>query len=81
MAEARINRHVALEEVDMLWDEPQIRHFHRMYREGKDMYTIAKTLRRSRKEVALLALDQMSWEKFIRLIGREASGEAAGEGK
>ncbi|MDA2567485.1 helix-turn-helix domain containing protein [Bacillus cereus] len=58
MKESRINIHIALEELNFLWDEKDIMWFRRMWNEGRSFRYMCQKLRRSEKEVLLLALDQ-----------------------
>ncbi|PEE36083.1 sugar ABC transporter substrate-binding protein [Bacillus pseudomycoides] len=50
--------HVALEEVNFIWDERQIILFREMWNSGASLVEMAKRLKRKQVEVAVLILDQ-----------------------
>ncbi|PHE92485.1 sugar ABC transporter substrate-binding protein [Bacillus pseudomycoides] len=50
--------HVALEEVNFIWDERQVILFRKMWNNGVSLAEMAKQLERKQVEVAVLILDQ-----------------------
>lgn len=58
MKESRINIHIALEEVNSLWGKREVWRFREMWNEGRSFQYICQKLKRSEREVLLLALDQ-----------------------
>lgn len=58
MTERRRNIHIALEDIDFVWDEDKIKAFRRLWREGANIYELEQELGRGQNEIAVLILDQ-----------------------
>jgi hypothetical protein len=50
--------YLALEEANFVWRDHEIRRFDELWREGKDIMTMAKIFKRPQFEVALLVMDR-----------------------
>lgn len=54
----RQNIYIVCEEIDMVWDEQDIKEFERMWKEGLSIEDIAKSFDRDPDEVGLLIIDR-----------------------
>nr|WP_196471750.1 helix-turn-helix domain-containing protein [Bacillus sp. SRB1LM] len=58
MKKSRRNLYIALEELDLVFDESEVIRFQEMWKEGKGILEIAKELGRHQLEIAALIMDQ-----------------------
>lgn len=58
MKKSRRNLYIALEELDLVFDESEIIRFQEMWKEGKSLIEISKELKRHQLEIAALIMDQ-----------------------
>ena len=58
MKNGRTNTYIALEELDFIWCEKEIKNFRSMWKAGYDIWKIAEKLGRSVHDVFMLAYDQ-----------------------
>ncbi|QWH26550.1 helix-turn-helix domain containing protein (plasmid) [Bacillus mycoides] len=58
MKKSRRNMYVALEDLDLLFDESEVIRFQEMWEEDKNIIEIAKDLGRHQLEIAALIMDQ-----------------------
>jgi peptidyl-tRNA hydrolase len=77
LQEPRTNRYVACEEINQLWDEPQIIEFNKMYKSGKTITDMATHFNRQKKEILILAVDQLTIPAFRNLITKRWGLDAA----
>ncbi|MEW9702852.1 helix-turn-helix domain containing protein [Paenibacillus sp. SI8] len=54
----RLNLYIACEEMNMIWDDPDVLAFESMWKEGLSIDDIAKSFGRDIDEVALLVMDR-----------------------
>ncbi|MFY0147850.1 helix-turn-helix domain-containing protein [Bacillus cytotoxicus] len=64
MKKSRRNLYIALEELDLVFDESEIIRFQEMWKEGKSFIEIAKELKRHQLEIAALIMDQADKNKI-----------------
>ncbi|WP_131931766.1 helix-turn-helix domain containing protein [Bacillus thuringiensis] len=58
MKKSRRNLYIALEELDLVFDESEVIRFQEMWKEDKGILEIAKELGRHQLEIAALIMDQ-----------------------
>lgn len=58
MKKSRRNLYIALEELDLVFDESEVIRLQEMWKEGKGIIEIAKELGRHQLEIAALIMDQ-----------------------
>ncbi|QIW21304.1 helix-turn-helix domain-containing protein [Bacillus thuringiensis] len=58
MKNSRRNMYIALEDLDLLFDESEVIRFQEMWKEGKGIIEIAKELGGHQLEIAALIMDQ-----------------------
>lgn len=58
MKKSRRNLYIALEDLDLLFDESEVTRLQEMWKEGKGILEIAKELGRHQLEIAALIMDQ-----------------------
>ncbi|EOV9528887.1 helix-turn-helix domain-containing protein [Bacillus cytotoxicus] len=58
MKKSRRNLYIALEDLDLVFDESEVVRFQEMWKEGKSFIEIAKELKRHQLEIAALIMDQ-----------------------
>ncbi|HHK5554679.1 helix-turn-helix domain containing protein [Bacillus anthracis] len=58
MKKSRRNLYIALEELDLVFDESEVIRFQSMWKEGEGILEIAKELGRHQLEIAALIMDQ-----------------------
>ncbi|MEK4697880.1 helix-turn-helix domain-containing protein [Bacillus sp. FSL M8-0063] len=58
MKKSRRNLYIALEDLDLLFDESEVIRLQEMWKEGKGILEIAKELGRHQLEIAALIMDQ-----------------------
>lgn len=58
MKKSRRNLYIALEDLDLLFDESEVNRLQEMWKEGKGILEIAKELGRHQLEIAALIMDQ-----------------------
>lgn len=58
MKNSRRNMYIALEELDLVFDEREVIRLQEMWKEGKGIIEIAKELGRHQLEIAALIMDQ-----------------------
>jgi hypothetical protein len=58
MKNSRRNMYIALEELDLVFDESEVIQLQEMWKEGKNIIEIAKELGRHQLEIAALIMDQ-----------------------
>ncbi|WP_429601068.1 helix-turn-helix domain containing protein [Bacillus albus] len=58
MKKTRRNLYIALEELDLVFDESEVIRLQEMWKEGKGILEIAKELGRHQLEIAALIMDQ-----------------------
>ncbi|MGE6850741.1 helix-turn-helix domain containing protein [Bacillus tropicus] len=58
MKKSRRNLYIALEELDLVFDESEVIRLQEMWKEGKGILEIAKELGRHQLEIAALIMDQ-----------------------
>ncbi|MGE7864552.1 helix-turn-helix domain containing protein [Bacillus mobilis] len=58
MKKSRRNLYIALEELDLVFDESEVIRFQSMWKEGKGIIEIAAELGRHQLEIAALIMDQ-----------------------
>ncbi|EPF08370.1 hypothetical protein ICA_05767 [Bacillus cereus BAG1O-3] len=58
MKKSRRNLYIALEELDLVFDEREVIRLQQMWKEGKGILEIAKELGRHQLEIAALIMDQ-----------------------
>ncbi|HDR4569019.1 helix-turn-helix domain containing protein [Bacillus paranthracis] len=58
MKKSRRNLYIALEDLDLLFDESEVTRLQEMWKEGKGILEIAKELGRRQLEIAALIMDQ-----------------------
>lgn len=58
MKNSRRNMYIALEELDLVFDESEVIRLQEMWKEGKGIIEIAKELGRHQLEIAALIMDQ-----------------------
>lgn len=56
MTEKRRNRYIALEELNFIWDEDDVKRFITMWKEGINFWKIANEFQRDPDEVAVLMM-------------------------
>ncbi|PGE68206.1 helix-turn-helix domain containing protein [Bacillus toyonensis] len=64
MKKSRRNLYIALEELDLLFDESEVIRLREMWDEDKDILEIAKELGRHQLEIAVLIMDQADKNKI-----------------
>ncbi|MGH0567323.1 helix-turn-helix domain containing protein [Bacillus cereus] len=64
MKKSRRNLYIALEELDLLFDESEVIRLREMWDEDKDIIEIAKELGRHQLEIAALIMDQADKNKI-----------------
>ncbi|WP_429790641.1 helix-turn-helix domain containing protein [Bacillus wiedmannii] len=64
MKKSRRNLYIALEELDLLFDESEVIRLREMWDENKDILEIAKELGRHQLEIAALIMDQADKNKI-----------------
>ncbi|PRT14049.1 helix-turn-helix domain containing protein [Bacillus toyonensis] len=64
MKKSRRNLYIALEELDLLFDESEVIRLREMWDEDKDILEIAKELGRHQLEIATLIMDQADKNKI-----------------
>ncbi|WP_142312498.1 helix-turn-helix domain containing protein [Bacillus toyonensis] len=64
MKKSRRNLYIALEELDLLFDESEVIRLREMWNEDKDILEIAKELGRHQLEIAALIMDQADKNKI-----------------
>lgn len=64
MKNSRRNLYVALEDLDLIFDESEVIRFQEMWKEGKSFIEIAKELGRHQLEIAALIMDQADKSKI-----------------
>ncbi|WP_142345903.1 helix-turn-helix domain containing protein [Bacillus toyonensis] len=64
MKKSRRNLYIALEELDLLFDESEVIRLREMWVEDKDILEIAKELGRHQLEIAALIMDQADKNKI-----------------
>lgn len=64
MKKSRRNLYVALEELDLVFDESEVIRFQEMWEEGETFIDIAKELGRHQLEIADLIMDQADKNKI-----------------
>ncbi|OJE52910.1 hypothetical protein BAQ48_00280 [Bacillus luti] len=70
MKKSRRNLYIALEELDLVFDESEVTRLQEMWKEDKGILEIAKELGRHQLEIAALIMDQADKNKIkSRLMG------------
>ncbi len=64
MKESRRNMYVALEDLDLVFDESEVIRLQEMWEEDKNIIEIAKELGRHQLEIAALIMDQADKNKI-----------------
>lgn len=64
MKKSRRNMYVALEDLDLVFDECEVIRFQEMWKENKNIIEIAKELGRHQLEIAALIMDQADKNKI-----------------
>lgn len=64
MKKSRRNLYIALEELDLVFDEREVIRLQEMWKEGKGILEIAKELGRHQLEIAALIMDQADKNKI-----------------
>ncbi|MES5869220.1 helix-turn-helix domain-containing protein [Bacillus cereus group sp. RP32] len=64
MKKSRRNLYIALEELDLVFDESEVIRLQEMWKEGKGILEIAKELGRHQLEIAALIMDQADKNKI-----------------
>lgn len=64
MKKSRRNMYIALEELDLVFDESEVIRFQEMWEEDKSFIEIAVELRRHQLEIAALIMDQADKNKI-----------------
>ncbi|PFD62294.1 helix-turn-helix domain containing protein [Bacillus thuringiensis] len=64
MKKSRRNLYIALEELDLVFDESEVIRLQQMWKEGKGILEIAKELGRHQLEIATLIMDQADKNKI-----------------
>lgn len=64
MKKSRRNLYIALEELDLVFDESEVIQLREMWDEDKDILEIAKELGRHQLEIAALIMDQADKNKI-----------------
>ncbi|PEC75661.1 helix-turn-helix domain containing protein [Bacillus thuringiensis] len=64
MKKSRRNLYIALEELDLVFDEREVIRLQGMWKEGKGILEIAKELGRHQLEIAALIMDQADKNKI-----------------
>ncbi len=64
MKKSRRNLYIALEELDLVFDESEVIRLQEMWREDKGILEIAKELGRHQLEIAALIMDQADKNKI-----------------
>jgi hypothetical protein len=64
MKKSRRNIYIALEELDLVFDESEVIRLREMWDEDKDILEIAKELGRQQLEIAALIMDQADKNKI-----------------
>lgn len=64
MKKSRRNLYIALEELDLVFDESEVIRLQEMWKEGKGILEIAKELGRYQLEIAALIMDQADKNKI-----------------
>lgn len=64
MKKSRRNLYIALEELDLVFDEREVIRLQQMWKEGKGILEIAKELGRHQLEIAALIMDQADKNKI-----------------
>lgn len=64
MKKSRRNLYIALEELDLVFDESEVIRFQEMWKEDKSFIEIAKELGRHQLEIAALIMDQADKSKI-----------------
>ncbi|MFB6433804.1 helix-turn-helix domain containing protein [Bacillus thuringiensis] len=64
MKKSRRNLYIALEELDLVFDESEVIRLQQMWKEGKGILEIAKELGRHQLEIAALIMDQADKNKI-----------------
>ncbi|WP_429704878.1 helix-turn-helix domain containing protein [Bacillus paramobilis] len=64
MKKSRRNLYIALEELDLVFDEIEVIRFQEMWKEGKGILEIAIELGRHQLEIAALIMDQADKNKI-----------------
>ncbi|MCP1324661.1 helix-turn-helix domain-containing protein [Bacillus sp. S0628] len=64
MKNSRLNLYIALEELDLVFDESEVIRLREMWDEDKDILEIAKELGRHQLEIAALIMDQADKNKI-----------------
>lgn len=64
MKKSRRNLNIALEELDLVFDESEVIRLQEMWKEGKGILEIAKELGRHQLEIAALIMDQADKNKI-----------------
>ncbi|MCU4923959.1 helix-turn-helix domain-containing protein [Bacillus cereus] len=73
MKKSRRNLYIALEELDLVFDESEVIRLQEMWKENKGILEIAKELGRHQLEIAALIMDQADKNKIkSRPMGLEA---------
>jgi hypothetical protein len=64
MKKSRRNLYIALEELDLVFDESEVIRLQEMWKEDKEILEIAKELERHQLEIAALIMDQADKNKI-----------------
>ncbi|EDX54293.1 conserved hypothetical protein (plasmid) [Bacillus cereus W] len=64
MKKSRRNLYIALEELDLVFDESEVIRLQEMWKEDKGIHEIAKELGRHQLEIAALIMDQADKNKI-----------------
>ncbi|HFF3186780.1 TPA: helix-turn-helix domain-containing protein [Bacillus cereus] len=64
MKKSRRNLYIALEELDLVFDESEVTRLQEMWKEDKGILEIAKELGRHQLEIAVLIMDQADKNKI-----------------
>lgn len=64
MKNSRRNMYIALEELDLVFDESEVIRLQEMWKENKNIIEIAKELGRHQLEIAALIMDQADKNKI-----------------
>ncbi|PHE94711.1 helix-turn-helix domain containing protein [Bacillus wiedmannii] len=64
MKKSRRNLYIALEELDLVFDESEVTRLQEMWKENKGILEIAKELGRHQLEIAVLIMDQADKNKI-----------------
>lgn len=64
MKKSRRNLYIALEELDLVFDESEVIRLQEMWKEDKGILEIAKELERNQLEIAALIMDQADKNKI-----------------